>query len=231
MSDKDLTPSEADPKPISVISHGPSSFDQFLEKYQKMLIGLAILLVLGMVAYLVLDGMKKINDQAVGSTLTNAESVDDFSAVASNNSGNVADTATLLKAKKQAKEDVEAAIATLNALISTNPSSVVINEAKLNLAMYQLEAGKEEEAKQTLTALSQDNTSKSYTGAVAKLALSDVELNQGDLAKSKEFANTAHEELEFAGLKQLAGDARAVVAVQAPELKITEIPVVTPAAE
>ena len=194
---------ETTPTPISEISHGPSKFDIFLDKNQKKLIVLVILLFVGMITYLVVDGLAKISAQAAGAKVTNASTVEEYAEASQNAPNNTTATATLLKAKAQASSDIDGAIDTLKKLIENYPTSVVFEDAHINLAMLQLEAGLNEEAKATLTAIITNSAFK-YTKPIAKLALADLTLASGDLKKAKELVINAREELKFAEFEKIA---------------------------
>ena len=102
-------------------------------------------------------------------------------------------------------------------MIENHPTSVVFEDAHINLAMLQLEAGLNDEAKATLTAITTNSTFK-YSQPIAKLALADLTLAAGDLNKAKELVTNAREDLKFAELKQIATMGVINAEVTAPQL-------------
>lgn len=216
--------SDTTPTPISEISHGPSKFDVFLDKNQKKLIVLAILLLVGMVTYLVVDGLTKISAQSAGAKVTNATTAAEYAEASKNAPDNTSTTAILLMAKAQASTDIDGAIDTLKKMIADYPNSVVSEDATISLAMLQVEAGLNEEAKKTLTDIS-TNSSFKYTQPIAKLVLADLTLATGDLASAKELVTKASEQLKFAELEQIASMGVINAEVTAPNLIIKELDV------
>lgn len=210
---------ETTPTPISEISHGPSQFDAFLDRNQKKLVALAIVLALGVVGYLVFDGLQSMEKQKAGSKLFNAESAEEYKEASVGAPQNVQATAQLLRAKAQGADDLDGAMTTLKDLIATQPNSVVSKDAELSLALYQIEAGLNDEARQGLTNILADPEAE-YTKVVAKVALADLELVSGNLEEAKNLFHQVDEVAEFAGFKSLSSAVADLAGVEDPEVVI-----------
>ena len=66
------------PAPIAEIDHGPSKLDQFLDAHTKKLVIAAILIALGVIAYVIYDGLAEAEAQEAGSALLVAEKTGDY---------------------------------------------------------------------------------------------------------------------------------------------------------
>ncbi|NWK56935.1 tetratricopeptide repeat protein [Verrucomicrobiaceae bacterium N1E253] len=174
------------PTPFAEIDHGPSKLDQFLDAHQKKLIIAAILLALGMIAYVIYSGIAKGKAEEAGAALLTAESAEDYQKVISQwPESKAASTALPLLADLQGEDSPTDAIQTLNEFIDNNPNHPAKASAQVSLALRMLEEGKTEDASTLLTEIA-ENESDSYIAPLACITLGDI----AKAAGKKEEAST-----------------------------------------
>ena len=78
MSEESKSNNPAAPTPLGEIEHGPSKFDEFMEKNLKILILLALLVVVGVAAFVIMSQLGDAKDREAGNALLAAESPDDY---------------------------------------------------------------------------------------------------------------------------------------------------------
>lgn len=191
--------------PIAEISHEPSKFDSFLEQNQTKLIIIAILVTLLAIGALVFKGLGEMKDQAEGSQLAAAETEEEFRAVMGSGSDAVKSTAMLLLSDEQAKgglEGKEAAIATLEELLTNYGTSEVAVDAKLRIARLMLDLGKLDESESKLKNILSSSDS-GHTKVIAQAILADLTLQDGRLNESKKYYEESLENTKSASLRQL----------------------------
>ncbi|MCP5538114.1 MAG: tetratricopeptide repeat protein [Akkermansiaceae bacterium] len=162
------------PAPIAEIDHGPSKLDQFLEDHSKKLVIAAILIALGVVAYVVYDGLAEAKAQEAGSALLEAQKVADYQDVIKKwPDSNAAASALPLMAELQWTDSQPDSIATLEEFISKHPGHPSIATAKVSLGLRLLEQGKTDEASEILSEIA-DSDKATYIAPLACIALGDI---------------------------------------------------------
>lgn len=174
------------PTPLAEISHGPSAFEQFLDKNQKNLIVLTVLLVLAAAGWVVYRGIAKSNEETAGAALNKAADLAALQAVKSEHAGTrAAGSAAVLLAEKQWSEgQQDAAIQTLKDFISTSAKHSAFLGAKASLAAKLMTQGKSADA----TALFQEIVeapSGRYIKPYALISLGDIASVAGDPSKAE----------------------------------------------
>ena len=207
---------------IAEISHGPSKFDVFMEKNQKLLIIVALVAVIAVVTAIVFSGLGNIANQEAGSKLYNAEGEEQLREAIKDAPQNTQATGLYLLSQEQLLTDADAACETLKKIISDYPNEAITEQAKLSLALATLKSGNVSEAKQSLENIVADSSTQE-TKPFAVLALADIARQAGNPERTKELYTQAAEQSKFVRLKTISQDAQNVANVQAPKLVVKEI--------
>ena len=123
------------PAPLAEISQAPNAFEAFLDRNQKGIVVLAILLALGGAAAVILRGIEKSRQETAGAALVKADDIAALQAVVSEHANtNAAGSAMVLLADRQwAAGKQDEAIGTLQKFIADAPSHIAIPTAKASL--------------------------------------------------------------------------------------------------
>lgn len=90
------------PRPLAEISHGPSAFEAFLDRNQKGMIVLGLVIALTAGAWIVMRGIKASAAIAAGEALSKAESLPDLTEIPKKHAGTpAAGSAAILISSKQ----------------------------------------------------------------------------------------------------------------------------------
>ena len=179
MAESPTSPSPASAA-IAEIDHGPSKFEQFLDENQNKLIALATLIAIGVIAYVIYDGIQEGKTQEAGSALVAADNTESLQAVINNWSGSPsAASAALLLAESQWKESPDEAISTLESFISSHPQHPAVATAKVNLGIKLHTQGKKDAAVEILSEVA-DNDNSAYIAPLACITLGDIAKESGD---------------------------------------------------
>jgi predicted negative regulator of RcsB-dependent stress response len=169
----------------SEIVGGPSGLEAFLERNQKAIAVLVVLLVIGAIAGVIYRGIAKSNQEAAGAALSKATDLASYQAVASANPGTQAGgSAMILLADSQweaAKQDE--AIGTLRKFIADFPGHPAIPSAKANLGAKLLAQGKSGDATTVFNELLADPAAR-FIAPFALIGLGDISRAAGDLDKA-----------------------------------------------
>jgi predicted negative regulator of RcsB-dependent stress response len=172
--------------PLAEISQAPSAFDAFLDRNQKNLVVVAVLLVLAAVAFVVYRGIEKNSQETAGNAFAKADDLASLQAVVTEHpKTTAASSAQVLLADKQwldGKKD--ASIATLQKFIAENPTHLARPSAKASLASKLLGEGKTAEASQQFEQLTTD-ADAAFIAPFAYISLGDIAKAAGDLTKAE----------------------------------------------
>jgi len=236
MSDKPENPPENPAAPIEgaigEIEHGPSAFEQFLDKNQKKLVIGGVVLILGLVSYVVLDGLSTKAEKEAAAAVSSASDISELRTAIDEHSGTNAAGAALYKIGLQQWEDQrqDDAIASMEQFIAEHASHPLIYNAKAALGSYQLQLGEVEKAKAAFDSVSAAGQGHELYG-VALLNLGDIALREGDNDAAKgyyERIGSEFAEKAAPGLKKIATERITLVGVSPPMAKKEE-PVTPPA--
>ena len=138
------------PSPIGEISQEPSSFEAFLDANQKTLIIGGIIVIIALVAWVVIDGLKQQQLQNHSAEVSAARTLSELEVEASEKAGtNAGGTALLRKAQLQWRDlQQPEAIETLEAFVSEYPDHPAYASGLASLASYQHKMGNLEGAKE-----------------------------------------------------------------------------------
>jgi len=174
------------PTPIAEIDHGPSKFDEFMNKHQKKLIILTILAVIGILGYVIFDGIQKSKNETAGTALVEAEDEEALKKmIQDHNVSSSKSSAYIRLANMQAATEPSEAIKTLDNFISSYQDHPSIKEAELNRALLLANSGKKDDAKLKLEELIADSDA-AYLSPLAAYALANILGEEGDNAAAAE---------------------------------------------
>ncbi|MDP3849752.1 MAG: tetratricopeptide repeat protein [Luteolibacter sp.] len=224
------------PVPLAEISHGPGAFEQFLDNNQKNLIILTVLLVIGAAALVVYRGIEKSRQETAGAALNKAADLAALQAVTQEHADTrAALSATVLLADRQWSEgQQDAAIATLQGLIDSNPAHPVLPGARASLGAKLMAQGKSADATTVFQAIVDDPEAR-FIAPFALISLGDIAKVAGDLDKADLFYNRVKKDFadssfsETANLRIIALKAKPPVEVDPPPAPVP--PAETPAPE
>ncbi len=189
-----MADSNADPKPIAEISHGPSAFEQFLDKNQKLLIGLGVVLAIAAGAWVVKDGIDRGAREDGGNALVDAETTEELKAVVENHAATpAAGSAAVLLSDRQWEEGQQSAsLETLRTEIAARPEHPATIPARARLAARLREMGETAEATTQLEQLIADPTAD-WIAPYALVSLAEIARAEGDAAKAESYLEEARE--------------------------------------
>lgn len=193
---------EDTPTPIAEIDHGPSKFEAFMEKYQKALIALALIIFLAVLGYVFYTSYtEQQNEQAgdaLGDALLSPETAQIEAALAKvvsdYSSSPSATTATFVMADMQndVHEDPVKSAEQITNFISTYGDSQLVLLAELKLAQLQINQEKYAEAKATLESL-KARDGVDYLLPRIQISLGDIAQLEGDDKKAISFYSEAED--------------------------------------
>lgn len=193
MAESSSSPSSA-PAPIAEIDHGPSKLDQFLDAHTKKLVIGVILIALGVIAYVVYDGLAEAEAQKAGAALLEAEKASDYQEIIQQwPQSNAAASAHLLLADLQWADSQPESIETLENFISQHPEHPSIATAKVSLGLRLLEQGHTADAVTTLTEVAESDAA-TYIAPLACIALGDIAKAAGETGDAQAWYERAQED-------------------------------------
>ena len=171
--------------PLAEISQAPNAFEAFLDRNQKAIAALAVLLVVGAVGAVIYRGIETSRQESAGAALTKAEDLAAFQAVVDGNKDTAAaGSAMVLLANSQwTANKQDDAIATLQKFCSTYPNHPALPSAKANLGSKLMAQGKSGEAIKVFDELIADPAAK-FIAPFALISLGDIAKAAGDLEKA-----------------------------------------------
>lgn len=172
--------------PLAEISHGPSAFDEFLERNQKNLIIAAIVIALGVAAFVVWQGVEQGNQETAGAELNKAGNLAELQTVLENHPDSKASgSAAVLLANQQWTEGKQdEAISTLKDFIAAKPDHSAIPAAMASLGAKLMSQGKSSEAAEIFSQLADDPAAR-YIAPYALICLGDIAKAAGETDKAE----------------------------------------------
>ena len=184
------------PRPIGEIVQGPSAFEQFLDRNQKNLVILTILLALAAAGLVIYRGVVSSKEHTAGAELTKADNLAGLRSLIKDHPGTAAAaSAEVLLADRQWSEgDKDAAIATLKAFIAANPDHPARPTAQASLgSKLQALPGKLDEANKVFQQLAEDPAGR-FLAPYALIALGDIAKAKGETEAAEKFYQKAKTE-------------------------------------
>lgn len=225
MSEKTAPQPEKDSGPIGEISQDPSAFEAFLDAHQKKLIIIGILAILGLVGYVIYDGLRKMADRNAAGDVDAARTVPEYDAVSKKHEGtNAGGSALIFKSQLLWRDQQQQeAITAIESFISDYPDHPALGNAYASLGSYHQQLGNLEDA---TTAFEKSAETKSSASSLALLSLGDLALNSGKGEEAQAFYDriiTEYETSHFQ-VKKMARDRIKLIGVNAPTDKVPEPP-------
>ena len=174
------------PVPLAEISQGPNAFEEFLNRNQKNLVILAILLALGTVALVVYRGIEKSRQETAGAALNKAEDLASLQGVINDHANTkAARSAMVLLADRQWTEgQQDVAIETLRKFVAENQEHPARPSALASLGSKLMSQGKASDAAKVFQDLVDDPSAR-FIAPFALISLGDLAKTAGDLAKAE----------------------------------------------
>ncbi|MEO7101021.1 MAG: tetratricopeptide repeat protein [Luteolibacter sp.] len=205
------------PVPLAEISQGPNAFEAFLDRNQKNLVALAILLAIGAAGLVIYRGIEKSGEETAGAALNKAEDIASLQAVVDQHGKTAAaGSAMVLLANKQWTEgQQDAAIATLQKFIAADPEHPAVPTAQASLGAKLMAQGKSAEATKVFQALA-DNASAKYIAPFALISLGDIAKAAGDLEKAEASYNKVKSDFAESSFAETANKRLAILKAKPP---------------
>ena len=214
------------PSPIGEISQEPSSFEAFLDANQKKLIIAGIILIIALVAFVVIDGLKQQQLENDSAEVSSARTLTELEVQASEKAGtNAGGTALLRKAQLQWRDLQQSeAIETLESFVSEYPEHPAYASGLASLASYQHRMGNLKGAKENYGKAVEE---KAAISSMALIYLGDIARSEGNDEAAGEYYDRASSEYGdiHANIRQVAERHSKLLGVSAP----TEIKPAPPA--
>ena len=175
------------PRPLAEISHGPSAFEAFLERNQKGMVALGIVLVVATAGWIVVKGIKDESEKNAGAILVKSEGIPQLQAMVKDKPDTAAagSAQLVIAAKQWEANDRDAAVATLKGFISSKPEHPALISAKASLASRLMQMGQKDEAKKLFSELVGDSSAK-YVAPYALVSLGDMQKEEGKLDEAEQ---------------------------------------------
>ncbi|MCW1922785.1 tetratricopeptide repeat protein [Luteolibacter arcticus] len=205
------------PRPLAEISHGPSAFEAFLDRNQKGMIALGVVLVVATASWIVIKGFKDDAEKTAGAVLVKSEGIPQLQALVKDKPDTAAaGSAQLVIADKQWEADEkDAAIETLRGFISTKPEHPAAISAKASLASRLMQLRKNDEATKLFQELASDPVAK-FIAPYALISLGDMQKADGKLDEAEQSYKKAESEYASNPLANLAGQRLKLLRFKAP---------------
>ena len=224
--------SSATPRPLGEISQEPAALDQFLERNQKKLLILVILVVIGAGAYIVQRGLKTSAETDAGGVLSQADDLPTLQKILKDypNTAAAGSAKVLIADKQWTEGQQDAAIATLTGFIAANPEHPAVPTAQASLGSKLASQGKKDEAAAVLQKLA-DSESGRFLAPYALLSLGDLASASGDNTKAEAFYQKAQNEFPDSTFGNTAIKRLALLKAKAPaEIEPPPAPATPPGA-
>lgn len=219
------------PVPLAEISQGPNAFEVFLDRNQKGIAVLAILVAVGAVGLVIYRGIETSRQETAGAALTKAADLASYQAVVDGHADTVAaGSAMVLLADSQWTGGKQAeAIATLRKFIAASPTHPAIPSAKANLGAKLMVQGKSGDATKVFDELAADPAAR-YIAPFALISLGDLAKTAGDLEKAEASYNRVKTEFPESSFAETANRRIATLKAKPPvEIEPPPAPVTPPA--
>ena len=175
------------PRPLAEISHGPSAFEAFLDRNQKGMIALGIVLVAATAGWIVVRGIKEEKETSAGAVLVKSEGIPQLQALVKEQPDTAAagSAQLVIAAKQWGDGQQDAAIETLQGFISSKPEHPGVISAKASLASRYMQVGKKDEAQKLFQELINDPAAR-YVAPYALISLGDMQKTEGKLDEAEQ---------------------------------------------
>ena len=198
----DLQPS---PVPLAEIAQGPNAFEQFLDRNQKNLIILSIVIAIAVAVFVVYRGVEKSHQETAGAALIKAENLTALQSVINEHAGTTAAaSAAILLAERQWTEgQQDASIDSLRKFIAANPGHPALPTAQASLGAKLMVQGKAADATKIFQEIIDDPKAR-YIAPYALISLGDIAKLAGDINKAETSYNRVKNEFSESSFAETA---------------------------
>ncbi len=186
-----------DSRPIAEISQGPSAFESFLDRNQKLLLVLGIVVALAVIAWVVVRGIHRSAETNAGNALAAAAGLAELQDVVKDHSGTIAaGSARILISEEQWRNgQQDAAIDTLRTFLAETPEHPAAATARASLAARLMQQGKNEEAESLFRQVSEDPAAR-FLAPYALTCLGDLAKAAGRIDEAGELYRRAKDDFD-----------------------------------
>jgi predicted negative regulator of RcsB-dependent stress response len=184
---RNMTEQSTDPIPLGEILQGPSPFEQFLERNQKLIAVAAVAVGLGIGGFMVYRTIAADTATAAGAALSQAKDIADLEKVKTEyaNTPSAVTAALQISEKQWANNQQDESIVTLREIVEKFPQHPAHLIAQNALGHRLLEQGKTGDAELAFQAVI-DSPSGAFLAPMAIISLGDIASKGGDKAKAEE---------------------------------------------
>ena len=224
MSEESKSNASDTPAPIGEIEHGPSKFEVFMEKNVKKLILLALLIVIGVAAFVIVSQLGDAKQREAGNALIAAEDPEAYRKVAADypNSPSASSAKLLLAGQLLDEGKEDEAVKTLKTLADGEGSTA--QQAQFALAGIHLKQGNSDKAKAAYESLLSNSEAK-YLHPLSLVALGDIAKAAGEDEKASSYYQRKIDDYKDFALGNLAANRLNLVGVD----EATKVPPPPPA--
>jgi TolA-binding protein len=172
--------------PLGEISQGPGAFEQFLDRNQKGIAVLAILLALGAAGLVVQRGISRSHERNAGAAFNRAIDIPSLQEIIREHPKTAAGgSAVVMLADSQWKDgQQDAAVTTLRDFLDNNGNHPARHTARASLGSKLMAQGKSEDAAREFRELA-DDPSAAFIAPYALIALGDIAKAGGKLDEAE----------------------------------------------
>ena len=191
------------PRPIGEIVQGPSAFDQFMDRNQKNLIILTVIVAIAAAGTVIYRGIASSKEHTAGAVLNKAEDLTSLQGLIQEHSGTAAAASAqvLLAARQWSEGQQDSAIETLKKFIAGNAGHPARPTAQASLGSKLQAQGKMADAKKVFQELAEDPSAR-FLAPYALLSLGDIAKAAGETEQAAKFYQKAKNDFadsSFAG--------------------------------
>ena len=203
--------------PLAEISQEPNAFEAFLDRNQKGIAVLAVLLVLAAIAAVIFRGIETSRQQTAGAELSKAEDLASLQALATNHANTTAGASSmvLLANSQWAEGKKDESIGTLQKFIAAQPTHPAVHTAKASLGAKLMAQGKPGDATKVFDELIADPDAR-FIAPFALISLGDISKAAGDLEKAEASYGKVKSAYPESGFAETAGRRISVLKAKPP---------------
>lgn len=203
--------------PLGEISQAPPALEAFLDKHQLRLIVLAVILALGAVVYVIMNGIKESAEKAAGALLADGDELSELQKVVSEHEGTAAAASAkvLVAEKKWEDGQKEDSISMLRSMVEADSGSPAKPSAKASLGAKLMAMGELEEAKAVFESIT-ENPEAAYIKPYAWVSLGDIAVAKGDKDEAESAYSTVERDFPGSPFIQVATKRLLLMKAEAP---------------
>jgi len=217
-------------RPIGEIAQGPSAFEQFLDRNQKNIVMLTILVAVAAAAFVVYRGIASSKEHTAGAELNKAESLVALQSVIKDHKGTAAagSAEILLAARQWAEGQQDAAIEPLKTFIAASPEHPARPTAQASLGSKLQTQGKLADAKKVFQDLADDPAAR-FMAPYALISLGDIAKASGEAEQAEKLYQKAKTDFPDSSYSNTISQRSAMLKAQMPvEIEAPPAPPATP---